>query len=365
MSPEKSPHWPYRPLTALALASLLVPASVGAHRTSKPASIGHSGETGHHIQVQQRAPGASVDDTGATAVQGSTNTGTIDVAAIFRGQHKAGAKLNQSELSLACGSHTIAGTRPKRQRNRPGRRTSADYARILTVPGFADFIIVGDGMSDHEEAGAASRAAVNAVQASVEQQASGSTLALEQALEQAIGDADAAIVALRNRYAEGQKKPGSTILALGLTPEGQAVMRWLGDSPGYFGRDGKFKRLSYPHDKYWLAEKLSRPELAKQWSDSAVALFAGQGVSDPLACNTQRCNAEDIFLLGSDGLNQLALEYDSVEVGIATVLQQTHGQSERLQAQALAEAAFRAATDRNRDSDDVLVVLGRVVAETN
>ena len=144
----------------------------------------------------------------------------------------------------------------------------------------AHILIVCDGVSSSQHAEQASRAACEAARSALIQAVQSGASDPEQAIRQAIRDANEAVCALPHSP-DIPKEPPETTLVAALVQEGIAAIGWVGDSRAYWFSDTQATPLTRDHS--WINEVVEAGEMSMEEaavSPGAHAITRCLGVPD-------------------------------------------------------------------------------------
>lgn len=172
----------------------------------------------------------------------------------------------------------------------------------LCVESLLRFAVLGDGVGGNPDGDAASRAACEGASAGWR---GAREAALEEAMRAALDEAQRAVRALK---APGERKPASTIVALG--QRGDAVaLGHVGDSRCYRLREDALEQLTVDHTmlERRLREGALLDEFETQRTASWLTQALGEHLEEPVVAVVP-WTPGDRFLLCSDGLSRVVAE---------------------------------------------------------
>ncbi|MCB1956810.1 MAG: serine/threonine-protein phosphatase [Rhodocyclaceae bacterium] len=171
-------------------------------------------------------------------------------------------------------------------------------------------MVVADGMGGHNAGDVAAKIAVETITAHVRDAIASSAPAgasdAESLLRDALTHANSAILE-RARGKEQYKGMGTTVACLLLHGE-QATIAHLGDSRAYRLATGKLRLLTRDHSLTQEVRELGvigEDAIAASHNRHLVSHALGRELQPPVAVHTVPCMPGDIFLLCTDGLNDM------------------------------------------------------------
>ena len=200
----------------------------------------------------------------------------------------------------------------------PGCVRSLNEDAVAALPELG-LMVVADGMGGHNAGEIAARLAVDGIVARVRRALadappSGATDA-EALLAEAMQQANQAITE-RAAGQEQLKGMGSTVACLLFHGE-QASIAHLGDSRIYRLSAGKLRLLTRDHSLTQQVRDLGvigEDAIASSHNRHLVSQALGYGESPPVAVCTVPCMPDDVFLLCTDGLNDMV---DGLDIELA------------------------------------------------
>jgi serine/threonine protein phosphatase PrpC len=232
-----------------------------------------------------------------------------------------------------------------------GRQRHHNEDRFILLPEFNVFV-VADGMGGHQSGEVASRMAASSI-AKFFRDANGGTSSagVGQRLRAAVLDANSKIFA-RADESRLYRGMGTTVVAAAYSPqERQFFVAHAGDSRCYRVRGNEIKQLTRDHSLISDA-LLERPDLTeldlKYLPKNVITRALGISPAVEIDLRAERVEADDIFLLCSDGLHGL-VEDDR----LATIVHENRVLTE-------ACAKLIDAANENGGKDNITVVLIRI-----
>ena len=191
----------------------------------------------------------------------------------------------------------------------PGCVRSVNEDAAAAVPELG-LMVVADGMGGHNAGEVAARLAVDGIVARVRSALAGAPPSgatdAEALLADAMQQANAAILE-RAAGSEQLKGMGTTVACLLLHGE-QATIAHLGDSRAYRLSAGKLRLLTRDHSLTQQVRDMGvigDDAIAASHNRHLVSQALGYGESPPVMVTTVPCMGDDIFLLCTDGLNDM------------------------------------------------------------